>query len=72
MVLELADGNYQSLVVRFLVDSVKEISQLQKTFLEDAEFKKDRRVGWEFDDSQNSHHGNSKRSDSLAALVFLQ
>ena len=28
MVLELADGNYQSLVVRFLVDSVKEISQL--------------------------------------------
>lgn len=45
MVLELADGNYQSLVVRFLVDSVKEISQLQKTFLEDAEFKKDRRVG---------------------------
>ena len=40
-VLESADENYQSPVVEFLMDSVKEINQLKEAYPEETEFEKD-------------------------------
>ena len=45
-VLESAEGNYQSPAIGFLMDSVKEINQLNKAYPEDAKFEED--AAWQF------------------------
>ena len=44
-VLEFADGNCQLPIVGFLMDSVKEINQLNEVYLEETKFKED--TTWE-------------------------